>query len=144
VLVKKLVPEAVIPTSANPGDAGLDITAIGVSFNYDEGYYEYSTGLAVKLPTGFFGMLCARSSVSNKDLILCNGFGVIDENYTGELKFRFKVVMPRGPDKSPDIYKVGDRIGQLVITPYVKAQILVVDELPETKRGTGGYGSSGA
>jgi len=139
MLVKKLTPEAVLPTQANPGDAGLDIVATSVT--HTARYIEYGTGLSVAVPQGFLGLLCPRSSVSNKHLRMCNSVGVIDSSFRGELKVRFALTLPYNMG---DIYSVGDRVAQLVIMPFVEAKVLEVQELPETQRGTGGWGSSGA
>lgn len=138
MLIKKLVPEAVIPTQAHPGDAGFDLVATSVTETSK--YIEYGTGLACAIPSGFFGLLAPRSSVSGKHLRLCNSVGILDENFTGEIKLRFALTLPHNMS---DIYKVGDRVAQLVIVPYVQAKILEVDELPESQRGAGGFGSSG-
>src|SRR5271165_7183928 len=107
MLVKRLTPEAVLPKQAHLGDAGMDLTATSVT--HTEKYLEYGTGLSVCIPDNFFGLLAARSSISNKHLRLCNGIGVIDANFRGEIKVRFALTLPYS---TSDIYKVGDRIAQ--------------------------------
>lgn len=77
VNIKKLVPEAVIPTYAKEGDAGMDLVATSVDHS-NEHYIEYGTGLAVEIPEGYVGLIFPRSSNSKKDLQLCNSVGVID------------------------------------------------------------------
>jgi dUTP pyrophosphatase len=77
VNIKKLVPEAVIPTYAKEGDAGMDLVATSVDHS-NEHYIEYGTGLAVEIPEGYMGCIFPRSSNSKKDLQLCNSVGVID------------------------------------------------------------------
>ena len=147
---------AVIPSKAHPTDAGFDMVATSKVETAD--YIEYGTDIAIKLPEGHCALLFPRSSVSKKDLFLCNSVGLIDENYTGEIKFRFK----RSPKYQyytfkrffrfitevfvePITYKeyeVGDKIGQIVILPTPSVEFLEVEKLPETDRGSGGFGSS--
>ena len=144
VNVKKLDSNAVIPTYAKHGDAGMDLTA--VSKEYDEhGNVCYGTGLAFEIPNGFAGFLFSRSSNTKKDLILGNSVGVIDSGYRGEVVFKFRPVMPldRDIEFGPREYEVGDRIGQIVIMPYPEIEFLEVDELSSSDRGVGGFGSTG-
>lgn len=152
VKIKKLHTDAVIPTYAKHGDAGMDLTA--VSKHYDEyGNAVYGTGLAFDIPYGYVGYVFPRSSNSKKDLLLSNSVGVIDSGYRGEVAFKFKRNM--NVDKfenaiktnkkfiTLDEYQVGDRIGQIIIMPYPKIEFIEVDELSDSERGTGGFGSSG-
>lgn len=136
VRVQKLVPEAVVPKYAKEGDAGLDLVAI--THDSKEGYESYGTGLAFEIPKGHVGLLFPRSSVTNKDLILKNGVGVIDSGYRGEISFRFQRV-----DGGQYTYAVGDRIGQLIVIPIPHIELVEVQELSQSDRGTGGYGSTG-
>jgi dUTP pyrophosphatase len=138
VKIKKLDSKAVTPTYSKVGDAAMDLTAISLSkVDKDEfGYLEYGTGLAIEIPKGYVGLLFPRSSISNSGLILTNSVGVIDSGYRGEIKFRFKHI----PDTS--FYKVGDRIGQLIIMPYPQIEFEEVQELSSTERGEGGFGST--
>ena len=141
VKIKKLVENAVIPKYSKPGDAGLDLTAVSVSF--EKNYVSYKTGLAVEIPEGFVGLLFPRSSNSKMDLILTNSVGVIDSGYRGEIELRYKLV---GNGATPSIvgtYNIGDRVGQLVIIPYPSIEFEEVTELSTTERNTGGYGSTG-
>jgi dUTP pyrophosphatase len=134
VKIKKLVDEAKVPEYSQNGDAGLDLTAVNVSYSDD--YIEYSTGLALEIPEGYVGLVFPRSSISKLKTSLCNSVGVIDSNYRGEVKLRFR--------NFGSIYTVGERIGQLIIMPYPEVEFNVVDELGDTNRGSGGFGSSGA
>ena len=151
VNVKKLDSNAVVPTYAKHGDAGMDLTA--VSKEYDEhGNVCYGTGLAFEIPNGFVGLLFPRSSNTKKDLILGNSVGVIDSGYRGEVVLKFKLVMncqkfeKAKQDGSAgfdlDAYNIGDRIGQIVIMPVPQIEFNVVDELSTTDRGVGGFGST--
>lgn len=136
----KLSSEAVLPSKAYPEDAGYDITAI--KKNYCEGYIEYETGLAFELPIGTVGLLFPRSSISNKDQVLSNSVGVLDENFRGQVTFRFRDSDPTLNKTMTREYEVGDRIGQLVILELPKVDIIEVEELSTSSRGSNGYGSS--
>lgn len=134
--VKLLSERAVVPTKAYVSDAGYDITATSVAAYGD--YIEYGTGLAVNIPAGYVGLLCPRSSVSDRPLIMANSVGVIDSGFTGELKVRFRQLKSEKP-----LYAPGDRVAQLVIMPIVTTAMRVVDEFERSERGSGAFGSSG-
>jgi dUTP pyrophosphatase len=135
IKIKRLSKDAVIPSYAKIGDVGLDLTAVSIS--YTDNYIEYGTGLAIEIPEGFAGFVFPRSSISNYDLNLCNSIGVIDSNYRGEVKLRFKTVY------NQKIYRIGDRIGQLVVLPVPKIELEWTGELNDSVRGSSGFGSSG-
>ena len=99
---------------------------------------EYKTGLAGYVPEGYVGLLFPRSSVSNTGLMLANAVGVVDSQFFGEIRLRFKDVNRHLP-----AYNVGDRVGQLVLVPIITTTPEFVDELPNSSRGSGGFGSSG-
>jgi dUTP pyrophosphatase len=136
VKVKKLNDNAVVPCYAKRNDAGMDITAIGKRETED--YVEYTTGLAFEVPEGYVGLLLPRSSNCKKSLCLANSVGVLDSGYRGEVLFRFKRVI--GEDKH---YEVGDRVGQIIILPYPQIEFELVENLSDSDRGDGGFGSSG-
>ena len=143
----KLNENAVIPSQAKPGDAGVDLTAI--SYNYVHNapvpFYNYEFGLAVEIPAGWVGLIFPRSSISNKDLMLTNCVGVIDSGYRGALSARFKVTHFKS--EMPTLYKVGERIAQLVLVPCPEVMTCIevpYSNLTVTERGTGSFGSSGA
>lgn len=147
VKIKKLSENAVMPSKAHPTDAGFDLTATSVEVD-DYGNAVYHTGLAFEIPEGYAGFLFPRSSNAKKDLTLTNSVGVIDSHYRGEVTMKFKPVpsykkkpIDRVYDKN--MYSLGDRIGQLVIMPIPEIEFEEADELSETDRGEGGYGSSG-
>lgn len=140
VKVKKLHADAVAPKFGKPGDAGADLVATSVDASSREGQIVYGTGLAVEIPEGMVGLVFPRSSVRNYDLVLSNCVGVIDSGYRGEIMATFNLKNPWSPD---DVYKVGDRIAQLIIMPVPLIEYMIVDELSETERGTGGHGSTG-
>lgn len=142
VKIKKLNPKAVIPEYGTEHAAGLDLTAVSESNHIDGSiaYTEYSTGLAIQLEPGYCALLIPRSSISsNTSLVLANSVGLLDSDYRGEIKFRFKNIMFGAGKK----YKVGEKIGQILIIPYPKIKLEEVDELESTERGSGGFGSTG-
>lgn len=96
------------------------------------------TGIHMALPNGFEGQVRSRSSVAKKGVLILNAPGTIDSDYRGEIK----VLMMNLLDK-PFTINNGDRIAQLVVAPYVTVTCEVVDKLPDTVRGEGGFGSTG-
>lgn len=138
VKIKKLHKDAVVPFYAKHGDAGMDLTAVTKSYD-EQNNVVYGTGLAFEIPLGYVGMLFPRSSNANKDLILSNSVGILDSGYRGELMFKFKKIK----SNSENEYNVGDRVGQLVVVKIPQIAIELVDELSESERGTGGFGSTG-
>lgn len=157
IKIKKLNPNAVIPSYAHDGDAGMDLTA--VSKTEDEyGNIVYGTGLAFEIPKGCVGLLFPRSSNAKKDLALSNAVGVLDSTYRGEVTFKFKRQLKivekeicieaysRNVEYDFDkyaSYECGDRIGQIIIFPYPTIEFEEVDELSDSDRGDGGWGSTG-
>ena len=138
VSVKKLHNDAIIPQYAKPGDAGLDLTATSVVENTTF-QVTYGTGLAFEIPTDHVGLLFPRSSVRNYELALSNCVGVIDSGYRGEIRFTFNKT--NGLDSLK--YKIGDRIGQMVIIPYPQVRLIEETYLSDSERGENGFGSSG-
>lgn len=141
VKIKKLSDKAKIPQYATDGSAGLDLTATSEKAVYENqvAYVEYGTGISIEVPPGFCALILPRSSVtSNTTLVLGNSVGLIDSDFRGEIKLRFKSVVTSGAKK----YNVGDRIGQLLILPYPQIQFEEVTELSDTERGSGGFGST--
>lgn len=137
VKFKKLYNDAVTPSYAKNGDAGLDLTAYSMTpTKAGVPYIEYGTGIAVQIPTGYVGLVFPRSSISKLEgFSLKNSVGVIDSGYRGEIMARFS--------KSHEHYSVGDKIAQLIILPYPTVVLQEVDELSSTDRGAGGFGSTG-
>jgi dUTP pyrophosphatase len=139
VRVKRLHQDAVIPAYSKPGDAGMDLTA--VSATQDQyGNVVYGTGLAVEIPEGYVGLIFPRSSNSKTDLYLTNHVGVVDSGYRGEIMFKFR---PVNGLLNAKVFQVGDRVGQLIILPYPSIVFEETDELSDSDRGDGGFGSTG-
>lgn len=143
VKIKKLSDNAVIPTYAKHGDAGMDLTAISKSYD-EHGNVVYGTGLAFEIPFGYVGYIFPRSSNAKQDLLLSNSVGVIDSGYRGEVLFKFKSTMidSHGYSFGFSEYEIGDRIGQIIIMPYPHINFIEVDELSSSDRGVGGFGST--
>lgn len=142
--IKKLASNAIVPSYAKPGDAGLDLTAVAKMAD-EYGNMCYKIGLAVEIPEGYVGLLFPRSSNSTKDLILSNCVGVIDSGYRGEIQVKFKKVhidnILNGKEKH--YYNIGDRVAQLIIMQLPSVNIIETDDLSSTERGDGGFGSTG-
>jgi len=140
VKFRKLVPEAVTPRYAQDGDAGMDLTS--TSFRRTETFMEYGTGIAVEIPHGHVGLLFPRSSITKapKGVSLKNSVGVIDSNYRGEILVRFE--FPYSNYHRAEIPDIGDKIAQLIIIPYPKVHLEEVQELSDSNRGAGGFGST--
>lgn len=136
---KRLVTHAIEPEYATDRAAGLDLYAADYNYDPDTKFHEYGTGIAIELPEGYEAQLRPRSSISKTSLVMCNAPGTIDSDYRGELIFRFKDIDDRGL-----YYSVGERIGQIVIVPIPKIRLVETDELSDTKRGAGGFGSTGS
>jgi dUTP pyrophosphatase len=138
VKIKKLHNNAVIPQYAKAGDAGMDLVATEVIDGY--GFtVTYGTGLAMEIPEGFVGLVFPRSSIRKYDISLTNCVGVIDSGYRGEIQATFRKEAGI-PSKR---YDVGDKIAQMIILPYPSIQFIETDELSDTDRGEGAFGSTG-
>lgn len=151
IKIKKLHKDAIIPSYAKDGDAGMDLTAISENGSAKHGYVEFGTGLSIEIPKGYVGLIFPRSSISKKSTILANSVGVIDSGYRGEITLRFKVDTAAlfALDSSKAMknyiyepYRKGDKVGQLIIMPYPHIEFEEVEELSETERGEGGFGST--
>jgi dUTP pyrophosphatase len=143
VKIKKLKPNAVIPSYAKDGDAGMDLVATSIISNTST-QITYGIGLALEIPKGFVGLIFPRSSIRKTDLALTNCVGVIDSGYRGELQATFKKVYGKNDIRIDETdYKVGDRIAQIIILPHPEVEFKEVEELSNTERGEGGFGSTG-
>lgn len=136
--MKKLVPAAIVPAYAKAGDAGLDLTATSVEFDEASRRLKVGYGLALEIPPGFVGLVFPRSSVHKTGLVMSNCVGVIDSGYRGEVRSVFYVPAGAKP------FAVGDRCAQLIVLPFPRVQPVEAEELSETARGEGGFGSTGA
>ena len=142
VNIKKLNPDAIIPTYGTDYAAGADLYAcLTEVVTVQPGQtYLVKTGIALEIPDGFAGLIYARSGLATKrGLAPANKVGVIDSDYRGEI-----MVSLHNHSNKPETIEPGERIAQLIITPYVQAIFNEVDELSDTIRGEGGFGSTGS
>lgn len=141
VRIKKLAENAVIPTYGSEFSAGADLYACleeTVTIQAGETYL-VKTGIAMEIPEGFAGLIYARSGLaSKKGLAPANKVGVVDADYRGEI-----MVALHNHSNVEALVDPGERIAQMVIAPFLKAEYQVVEELSDTVRGTGGFGSTG-
>ncbi len=131
------------PKYAHSGDAAIDLQAClheAITLEPMSDTVMISSGIAVSIPEGCFGLLCSRSGLGCHGLNVATGVSVIDSNYTGEILIPIK----NTSSKTTIIVKPGDRIAQLVILPYVRVDINLVQSLQSNQhRGDKGFGSSG-
>lgn len=141
VRVKKLHPNAKLPTYGSAFAAGADLYACleePVTIGPGETYW-VSTGIALEVPVGCAGLVYARSSLGAKrGLAPANKVGVVDSDYRGEVRV---VLFNHSPETQT--INPGERVAQFVITPVVTPQYVEAEELLDTDRGTGGFGSTG-
>ncbi len=141
VKIKKLSDTAVIPTYGSEGAAGADLySAENGDVSVPRGKTVLiGTGISAEIPEGYVGLVYARSGLATKrGLAPANKVGVIDSDYRGEIK----VALYNQSDETQTVLK-GERIAQLVVAPYLKAEFSEADDLSETSRGAGGFGSTG-
>lgn len=138
--VRLLDPAATLPTRAHPGDAGLDLYASEPARLEPGARASVGTGIAVEIPDGHAGLVLPRSGLAARHgIALVNAPGLIDAGYRGEVR-----VLLLNTDRSePFEIAPGDRIAQLLITPFAELAPTRAGELSATSRGDGGFGSSG-
>lgn len=138
---KKLDSRAKMPTYGSPYAAGADLYAVtdgDITVMPDKTVF-IGTGIAVELPLGTVGLIYARSGLACKrDLAPANKVGVIDCDYRGEIK-----VALHNHGTEPQVISAGERIAQMVVAPYYTVEYEEVEELSDTVRGVGGFGSTG-
>ncbi len=141
VKVKKLHPNAVLPTYGSPEAAGADLYACleeAVIIGPGETFF-VPTGIALEVPKGCAGLVYARSSMGAKrGLAPANKVGVIDSDYRGEIR-----VVLLNHSKQPQTVEPGERVAQFIITPVLQPVYEEAQELSDTTRGAGGFGSTG-
>ena len=132
-------PHAELPTRAHPTDAGLDLAACETTHIAPGVVTLVPTGIAVAIPEGHVGILAARSSLATKKaMTLANGVGIIDAGFRDEIKVP---VIPL--DGCHNLIQAGQKIAQLIILPIALPTVEVVNVLPDSERGNGGFGSTG-
>ena len=141
VAVKKLRPQARLPIYGSTGAAGADLCAcLDAPLTIAPGETAFvPTGLALEIPAGFAGLVFARSGLASKrGLAPANKVGVVDSDYRGEV-----LVALHNHGAQAQTIEDGERVAQIVLTPYLTAQFFETGELSDTARGSGGFGSTG-
>lgn len=141
IKVKKLKPDATVPTMGSKFAAGADLySAEDADVVIEPGETKFiGTGLAMEIPEGYVGLVYARSGLACKrGLAPANKVGVVDSDYRGEIK-----VALHNHGKEAQTVEKGERIAQMVIAPYLSVNYEEADALSETERGEGGFGSTG-
>jgi dUTP diphosphatase len=136
----RLAEDAVLPTRAHDGDAGLDLYALEAAHLGPGERWSVRTGVAVEIPEGHAGLVLPRSGLAREHgIALVNSPGLIDSGYRGEI-----TVLLLNTDPA-EVYRVtpGDRIAQLLVVPVTSAEPVEAEALAESARGDGGFGSSG-
>ena len=137
--IKKLDERAIIPTYGTEYSAGADLYSIEAVTVEPHKTALVHTGLALEIPEGYAGLIFARSGLACKrGLAPANKVGVIDADYRGEI-----MVALHNHTESPVSIDAGERVAQLAIMPFLKAEFELTDELSDTVRGAGGFGSTG-
>ena len=138
--VTRLRDDAALPTRAYPGDAGLDLVACERHELAPGGRAMVGTGIAVAIPDGHAGLVTPRSGLAAKHgITIVNTPGLVDSGYRGELR----VILLNTDREETFTVEPGMRIAQLLVMPVVAVDVVEVDGLTETARGSGGFGSSG-
>lgn len=166
--IKKLHPDAIIPTYAYDGESvGLDLTAVNSKYDEVNDCWVYDTGIAIELKPNEIGLICPNSRNRKTDFYIPNTPGIIDPGYTGPITVNYKCrtskilyyllkciisLIPKSEDliyyfnklykKTTYPYCVGDVVAQLLIVPVIRKNIIEVDELSPSLRGTGAHGST--
>lgn len=139
IQIKKLDPAAILPTYGSADAAGADLYSLQAVTVQPHQTVLVHTGLAMAIPQGYGGFLFARSGLATKrGLAPANKVGVIDADYRGEV-----MVALYNQSPEPQTVEAGERIAQLVLLPTPQATFAEAEELPDTTRGTGGFGSTG-
>ena len=136
IKIKKLNPEAIIPSYAHEGDAGMDIYSCEDFILLPNERHLFSTGISIELPEGYVALVWDKSGVANKGIKSMGG--VIEHTYRGE----YKIIL-YNTGKEPYEVKKFQKIAQILIQPIMTASVQEVNELSETKRGDGAFGSTG-
>ena len=140
VRIKKLTDTAKLPVYGSAYAAGADLYSDEGAFTVAPGEtHLVHTGLSIEIPEGYGGFIYARSGLATKrGLAPANKVGVIDADYRGEI-----MVSLHNHSNKPQTEEAGERVAQLVIAPFLKAEFEETDELSDTVRGEGGFGSTG-
>jgi dUTP pyrophosphatase len=135
---KKLTADAQLPVKGSEHAACFDVYATSVTI--DQNYIvTYGLGFATEIPEGWRGVIVPRSNISKHPWVLANSVGIVDSDYRGEWMVKFKAIS----DELTLPYAIGDRVAQIFFEKNVQVAFAEVEELDQTGRGTGGFGSTG-
>ena len=140
VRIKKLNENATVPTYGTEYSAGADLYNLNEAVTIpSHATVLIHTGISVEIPEGYAGLIYARSGLASKrGLAPANKVGVIDADYRGEV-----MVALHNHSDADAVVEAGERVAQLVVTPFLKVEYQLADELSDTVRGAGGFGSTG-
>ena len=134
--IKLLSSNAKVPTRGSECAAGFDLYSAEPLTMYPKEWKIIPTDIAIAIPDGYFGKIAPRSSLAVKGIDVLGG--IIDSDYRGNIKV---ILINHGTDLK--VFYPGDRIAQLIILPYIAPKMIITDDLPQTNRGIGGFGSTG-
>lgn len=142
IKLKRLRADAILPRYATPGAAGCDVSSCANVTLHPGQSSLIPLGFSMEIPKGFAAVLMPRSGLgTKKGIVLGNLIGLIDSDYRGEVH---ACVWNRNQDGEAYVVTQGERIAQMTIIPVVQSEFVVADELEDTERGTGGFGSTGS
>ena len=137
IKIKKLDERFKMPIKGDPDSACYDCFATSKEYDYKCGVWTYGLGFAVEPPKGYSIEIHPRSSIYKTGLVLCNSTGIVDNKYRGEVMAKFYIMRENME------YEIGDRVCQMKLVKDYQEELMLVDELSETVRGDGGFGSTG-
>lgn len=137
---KKLKATAKLPIKGSLSAACYDVYATSMSLD-DTGMLTYGLGFSTEIPEGWRGVIIPRSNLSKHRWVLSNSIGIVDSDYRGEWLVKMKSVSANEREAAP--YQVGERIAQIYFEKNVEVAFAEVEELDQTERGAGGFGSTG-
>ena len=138
IQIKRTGPEAILPSMATAGAAGFDLCAVDGQLLMPQTPTLIKTGISMAIPDGFVGMVCSRSGLAlKKGVFVLNAPGIIDSDYRGDVG-----VILFNTSALPVTISKGDRVAQILFTPLAVLPLVEVNELTETVRGEGGFGST--
>jgi len=139
VKFKKLYADTKLPVKGSLDAACFDVYAHSAERDY-EGLLTYKLGFSTEIPQGWMAVIVPRSNISKQKWMLGNSLGIIDSDYRGEWMIKLRAI---GHSYGPAPYKIGDRVAQVYFQKVVDVEFEEVDNLSDTERGSGGFGSTG-
>ena len=137
IKIKQLADNFKMPIKGDPESACYDCYATSKEYDKERNIWTYGLGFAVEPPKGYSIEMHPRSSIYKTGLVLCNSTGIVDYQYRGEVMAKFYIMRENME------YEIGDRVCQMRLVKDYQEELMLVDELSDTERGTGGFGSTG-